>query len=171
MAGEISDAIIRVRDITVCREHHDRGLRVFGGKIEPFEKLETVAVGKPHIEQDRVERALLGQAARAVALAHGDVGDAGTLQILRPVPPVSWIPLAIIWFGIANKPAIFLVFVGSFFPVLLSTIHGVKTCDRNLLRAGAMAGGKPGWLVLYDAPGADRKDGEYGVFGDLLRHA
>jgi len=58
-----------------------------------------------------------------------------TLQTLRPIPPVSWIPLAIIWFGIADKPAIFLVFMGSFFPVLLSTIHGVKTCDRNLLRA------------------------------------
>lgn len=70
-----------------------------------------------------------------------------TLQILRPVPPVSWIPLAIIWFGIANKPAIFLVFLGSFFPVLLSTIHGVKNCDRNLLRAGAMAGGSPGMLL------------------------
>jgi NitT/TauT family transport system permease protein len=71
------------------------------------------------------------------------------LQILRPVPPVSWIPLAIIWFGIANKPAIFLVFLGSFFPVLLSTIHGVKTCDRNLLRAGAMAGGSPGKLLRH----------------------
>ena len=71
------------------------------------------------------------------------------LQILRPVPPVSWIPLAIIWFGIANKPAIFLVFLGSFFPVLLSTIHGVKTCDRNLLRAGAMAGGSPAKLLRY----------------------
>lgn len=69
------------------------------------------------------------------------------LQILRPVPPVSWIPLAIIWFGIADKPAIFLVFLGSFFPVLLSTIHGVKTCDRNLLRAGAMAGGSPAMLL------------------------
>jgi hypothetical protein len=34
----------------------------------------------------------------------------------------------------------------------------------------AMAGRKPSWLVLYDAPGADRKDGEYTVFGDLLRH-
>ena len=33
-----------------------------------------------------------------------------------------------------------------------------------------MAGRKPSWLVLYDAPGADRKDGEYTVFGDLLRH-
>ncbi|MFC5519937.1 ABC transporter permease [Polaromonas jejuensis] len=71
------------------------------------------------------------------------------LQILRPVPPVSWIPLAIIWFGIADKPAIFLVFLGSFFPVLLSTIHGVKTCDRNLLRAGAMAGGSPRNLLRH----------------------
>ncbi len=60
-----------------------------------------------------------------------------TLQTLRPIPPVSWIPLAIIWFGIANKPAIFLVFLGAFFPILLNTIHGVKTCDRNLIRAGA----------------------------------
>lgn len=63
-----------------------------------------------------------------------------TLQMLRPIPPVSWIPLAIIWFGIADKPAIFLVFLGAFFPVLMNTIHGVKTIDRNLLRAGAMMG-------------------------------
>lgn len=61
-----------------------------------------------------------------------------TLQVLRPVPPVSWIPLAIIWFGIANKPAIFLVFLGAFFPVLMNTIHGVKNIDRNLVRAAAM---------------------------------
>lgn len=71
------------------------------------------------------------------------------LQVLRPVPPVSWIPLAIIWFGIADKPAIFLVFLGSFFPVLLSTMHGVKTVDRNLLRAGAMAGGTPHKLLTH----------------------
>src|ERR1700682_6037389 len=64
-----------------------------------------------------------------------------TLQLLRPIPTVSWIPLAIIWFGIADKPAIFLVFLGSFFPVLLNTIHGVKSCARNLIRAGAMVGG------------------------------
>ena len=63
-----------------------------------------------------------------------------TLQMLRPIPPVSWIPLAIIWFGIADKPAIFLVFLGAFFPVLMNSIHGVKAIDRNLLRAGAMMG-------------------------------
>jgi Protein of unknown function (DUF3616) len=39
-------------------------------------------------------------------------------------------------------------------------------CDLPL----AMSGGKPSWLVLYDAPGADRKEGDHTVFGDLLRH-
>lgn len=72
-----------------------------------------------------------------------------TLQMLRPIPPVSWIPLAIIWFGIANKPAIFLVFLGAFFPILLNTIHGVKICDRNLIRAGAMVGGGQRQLLLH----------------------
>lgn len=72
-----------------------------------------------------------------------------TLQTLRPIPPVSWIPLAIIWFGIANKPAIFLVFLGAFFPILLNTIHGVKTCDRNLIRAGAMVGGGNRQLLRF----------------------
>ncbi|CCE08317.1 putative ABC transporter (permease protein) [Bradyrhizobium sp. STM 3843] len=72
-----------------------------------------------------------------------------TLQMLRPIPPVSWIPLAIIWFGIANKPAIFLVFLGAFFPILLNTIHGVKGCDRNLIRAGAMVGGSERKLLRY----------------------
>ncbi len=72
-----------------------------------------------------------------------------TLQLLRPIPTVSWIPLAIIWFGIANKPAVFLVFMGSFFPILISTVHGVKSCDRNLLRAGEMTGGTSGKLLRY----------------------
>jgi NitT/TauT family transport system permease protein len=72
-----------------------------------------------------------------------------TLQMLRPIPPVSWIPLAIIWFGIADKPAIFLVFLGAFFPILLNTIHGVKTCDRNLIRAGAMVGGTERKLLRH----------------------
>jgi len=72
-----------------------------------------------------------------------------TLQILRPIPPVSWIPLAIIWFGIADKPAIFLVFLGAFFPILLNTIHGVKNVDRNLIRAAAMMGAREGQMLRF----------------------
>ncbi|UTD26760.1 ABC transporter permease [Bradyrhizobium sp. WD16] len=72
-----------------------------------------------------------------------------TLQMLRPIPPVSWIPLAIIWFGIADKPAIFLVFLGAFFPILMNTIHGVKGVDRNLIRAGAMMGATERQTLLH----------------------
>lgn len=72
-----------------------------------------------------------------------------TIQMLRPIPPVSWIPLAIIWFGIANKPAIFLVFLGAFFPILMNTIHGVKTSDKSLIRAASMMGAKEWQLLRY----------------------
>ena len=72
-----------------------------------------------------------------------------TLQMLRPVPPVSWIPLAIIWFGIANKPAIFLVFLGAFFPILMNTIHGVKNTDRQLIRAAAMMGATQSQMLRF----------------------
>lgn len=72
-----------------------------------------------------------------------------TLQLLRPVPPVSWIPLAIIWFGIANKPAIFLVFLGAFFPILMNTIHGVKNTDRQLIRAAAMMGASQSQMLRF----------------------
>lgn len=72
-----------------------------------------------------------------------------TIQLLRPIPPVSWIPLAIIWFGIANKPAIFLVFLASFFPIVVNTIHGVKTTDKNLIRAASMMGADSWKLVRF----------------------
>jgi NitT/TauT family transport system permease protein len=70
-----------------------------------------------------------------------------TIQLLRPIPPVSWIPLAIIWFGIADRPAIFLVFLGTFFPVLMNSIHGVKTIDRDLIRAAEMMGARERQLL------------------------
>jgi NitT/TauT family transport system permease protein len=72
-----------------------------------------------------------------------------TIQLLRPIPPVSWIPLAIIWFGVADRPAIFLVLIGAFFPIYLNTVHGVKTIDRNLIRAAAMMGATQWQMLRY----------------------
>nr|WP_263324466.1 ABC transporter permease [Neobacillus sp. Marseille-Q6967] len=72
-----------------------------------------------------------------------------TIQVLRPIPPVAWIPLAIIWFGIADRPAIFLVFLASFFPILVNTIHGVRTIDKNLVRAGGMMGANQWHLLRF----------------------
>jgi NitT/TauT family transport system permease protein len=47
------------------------------------------------------------------------------IQFLRPISPLAWIPLAVLWFGIGDKPAVFLIFLASFFPVLVSTITAV----------------------------------------------
>ncbi len=47
------------------------------------------------------------------------------IQFLRPISPLAWIPLAMLWFGIGDRPAIFLIFLASFFPLLIHTIHAV----------------------------------------------
>lgn len=44
------------------------------------------------------------------------------IQFLRPVSPLAWVPFAMLWFGIGDKPALFIIFIGSLFPLLLSTI-------------------------------------------------
>ena len=48
-------------------------------------------------------------------------------EFLRPIPPIAWIPLAILWFGLGDKPAIFIVFVGSFFPIFIYSYWGVRS--------------------------------------------
>ncbi|MBO8169861.1 MAG: ABC transporter permease [Thermoanaerobacteraceae bacterium] len=51
------------------------------------------------------------------------------IQILRPISPIAWFPLAVIWFGIGTKPALFIIFMSVFFPVLLATITAVRNID------------------------------------------
>ena len=48
------------------------------------------------------------------------------LQLLRPISPLAWIPLAILWFGVGDLPAIFIVFLGAFFPLTLTTTNAVR---------------------------------------------
>jgi NitT/TauT family transport system permease protein len=48
-------------------------------------------------------------------------------QIFRPISPLAWIPLAILWFGVGDLAAIFLIFVGCFFPLLLTAISAVHS--------------------------------------------
>lgn len=55
------------------------------------------------------------------------------LKFLRPIPPIAWIPLAILWFGIGNGPSYFLTMIASFFPILTSTISGVENVSRRHL--------------------------------------
>jgi len=62
------------------------------------------------------------------------------VELLRPISPLAWIPLAILWLGIGEAGKIMVVFVGTFFPLLLNTVAGVKHVDPTLLDAGAVFG-------------------------------
>ena len=62
------------------------------------------------------------------------------VQVLRPIPPIAYIPLSILWFGLGNPPAIFLIAIGAFFPVLINTIAGVRHVDGIYLRAARNLG-------------------------------
>ena len=56
------------------------------------------------------------------------------VQVLRPVSPIAWSPFIVLWFGIGNMPAIVIIFIAAFFPVLLSTVSAVKKVDKTFLR-------------------------------------
>ncbi|AHB07590.2 sulfonate ABC transporter permease [Pandoraea pnomenusa 3kgm] len=62
------------------------------------------------------------------------------VQVVRPIPPIAYIPLAILWFGLGNPPAFFLIALGAFFPVLMNTIAGVRHVDGIYLRAARNLG-------------------------------
>ena len=68
------------------------------------------------------------------AVAHQVVNP--VLQILRPISPIAWIPVAIIFFGVGDRAAIFLVFLASFFPIVLASISGVSSVPPVLRSTG-----------------------------------
>jgi NitT/TauT family transport system permease protein len=70
------------------------------------------------------------------------------IQLLRPIPPIAYIPLAILWFGLGNPPAFFLISLGAFFPVLMNTISGVRTVDEIYIRAARNLGASGATLFL-----------------------
>ncbi|HEX4243729.1 MAG TPA: ABC transporter permease [Steroidobacteraceae bacterium] len=56
-------------------------------------------------------------------------------QILRPISPIAWIPIAILWFGVGNASPIYLIFIASVFPMIVQTTAGVHAIERRYLRA------------------------------------
>ena len=61
-------------------------------------------------------------------------------QMLRPISPIAWIPIAILWFGVGNVSPIFLIFLASVFPMIVQTTVGVHTIEKRYLRAAANFG-------------------------------
>jgi NitT/TauT family transport system permease protein len=58
------------------------------------------------------------------------------IQMLRPISPLAWMPLAVIWFGVSNLAPIFLIFLSSFFPVVVATMNGVRNVPPMYVQAG-----------------------------------
>lgn len=77
------------------------------------------------------------------------------LELLRPIPAVAWIPLAILMFPNAEAGMVYITFLGAFFPILISTMRGVESTDIVLLRVGQCLGAKQ-WHIFKDivVPGA-----------------
>lgn len=62
------------------------------------------------------------------------------VEILRPIPPIAWTPLAILWFGVGEPSILFIIILGAFWPVLLNTVLGVREVRSVLVRAGQSLG-------------------------------
>jgi NitT/TauT family transport system permease protein len=69
-------------------------------------------------------------------------------QILRPISPIAWIPIAILWFGVGNASPIYLIFIASVFPMIVQTTAGVHTIEKRFLRAAENFGVPRGKLFL-----------------------
>lgn len=54
-----------------------------------------------------------------------------TVQLLRPIPPIAWIPLAILWFGIEESSKVFIIALGSFFPIFTNVLGGIRQTEKK----------------------------------------
>ncbi len=57
------------------------------------------------------------------------------IEMIRPIPPLAWIPIAILWFGIGIKSAAFIIFLGAFFPIVLNTVSGALSINPIFFEA------------------------------------
>lgn len=77
------------------------------------------------------------------------------IEALRPIPPIAWIPLAILWFGLTNDAAYYIVFIGPVFPIFVTTAAAVRATGKHYVNA-ALCLGATEWALLTSIilPGA-----------------
>ncbi|MCI5585140.1 MAG: ABC transporter permease subunit [Lachnospiraceae bacterium] len=76
------------------------------------------------------------------------------LQLIRPISPMAWVPFIVLWFGIGDVPAIVIIFIATFFPVLLSTVAAVGGIDKIYLKVSKNFGIKQPyifWKIIFPA--------------------
>ena len=88
----------------------------------------------------------------AVVLARSDrlaVYFMPIVELLRPISVIAWIPLAILWFGLGDKPAWFIIFLGAFFPIFTNTYVGMRSVEAIHLQAAECLGAGR-WLFIRE---------------------
>jgi NitT/TauT family transport system permease protein/taurine transport system permease protein len=85
---------------------------------------------------------LMGVSRRAEALINP------TFLLIRPIPPLAWIPLAILWFGLGDGGKVFVIWFAAFVPAVINAYTGVRTIDPTLLAAARVHGAGSRRLLL-----------------------
>jgi NitT/TauT family transport system permease protein len=81
------------------------------------------------------------------AMAHTALNP--IVQVMRPISPIAWIPIAILWFGVGDVAPIFLIFLSAVFPTVVQTAAGVQTIEPQYLRAARNFGISRARLFLH----------------------
>lgn len=134
-----------------------------GDVVRELEALAAQALLLRHVEAS-AERVAIGFfAALVAAVALATVAGLSrtaerlfdpTLQAIRSVPSLAWVPLLLIWMGIGEPAKITLVAIGAFFPIYVSLVAGIHGIDRKLIevaRVFGLRGGRLAWRVVLPA--------------------
>jgi ABC-type nitrate/sulfonate/bicarbonate transport system permease component len=78
-----------------------------------------------------------------------------TFLLIRPIPPLAWIPLAIVWLGLGDAAKVMVIWFAAFVPVVINSYAGVRTIEPHLIEAARMLG-VPRWMFIREVmiPGA-----------------
>lgn len=78
-----------------------------------------------------------------------------TFLLIRPIPPLAWIPLAIVWLGLGDAAKVLVIWFAAFVPVVINSYAGVRTIEPHLIEAARMLG-VPRWMFIREVliPGA-----------------
>jgi ABC-type nitrate/sulfonate/bicarbonate transport system permease component len=128
-----------------------RALAVTLGRIPPGELAGHVATSLVRILWGFSLGALFG-VVLGIALGWYRTLDAlvrPLVDLLRPIPPLAWIPLAIVWFGLGEPSKVFVIFLGAFFPIWTNTYKGMTSIDPILFRPAQTMGHK-GPSLLFE---------------------
>jgi NitT/TauT family transport system permease protein len=86
--------------------------------------------------------------------SRGEMTANPLIQLLRPISPLAWIPIAILWFGVGDLSAIFLIFLASFFPLVvtaMNAVHNIETTHWNAGRNFGLSGRRMLFSIILPA--------------------